>query len=140
MNFGRTLFDEKAAPWLAHGLIVAMYLSVPLGTKVLVFFATVGSIVGWILMASRLTQKVESKESVDSKKFFILWFSIGLIYLLLHAVQLSSPGEIRRLDAPARVFLLSGLIVLPSIANRKFEEYIIPLAASGIIFGAISSS
>jgi O-antigen ligase len=139
MKLEKNLFDKEFAPWLAHGLIVAIYLSVPLGTKVLVWFATIGSIFGWILVMSSLGRNLRPNFSIDSKKLFIFWIIIGFAYLLLNAIRISSPDEIRRLDAPARVFLLSGLIVLPSIANRKFEEYLIPLAASGIIFGAISS-
>ncbi len=138
MKFHWNQLQERYIPWLAHGLIVAMYLSVPLGTKVLVWFAAIGSLVGWIAVIPRMNQKFQTTLSIDSRAVFFSWIFICFVYLLLHTIQLSSSDEIRRFDAPVRIFLLSGLIVLPSVANRKFEEYLLPLTASGIIFGAIS--
>ena len=139
MKFHRDqIYDKKYIPWLTHGLIVAMYLSVPFGTKVLVWFATIGSVVGWMALIPGLNRKFTIQISIDRRTIFFSWICIGFIYLLLHTFQVSSSDEVRRLDAPARILLLSGLIVLPSIANRKFEDYLLPLTASGIIFGAIS--
>lgn len=130
---------ENYIPWLAHGIIVAIYLSIPLGTKVVVWLALIGSMVGWIALVPSLSKKFHLINfSADCRTIAFSWIFIGFLYLILHAIQISSPDEIRRLDAPVRILLLSGLIILPSVANRKIEDYLLPLTASGIIFGAIS--
>jgi O-antigen ligase len=130
---------ENYISWLAYGLIITIYLSIPLGTKVAVWFALIGSMVGWISLMPSLSNKLNPiRFSVDCRNIAFSWIFIGFLYLILHAIQISSPNEIRRLDAPARVLLLSGLIVLPRVANRKLEDYLLPLTTAGIIFGAIS--
>lgn len=124
--------------WLAHVLIVAIYLSIPFGTKIVVWFAFVGSIVGWISIFLYSIKKYQNDNLTGVCNFFLLWFAIGGLYLILHAVQISSLEETRRLDSPARMLLLSGLIVLPLLANKKIQDYLLPLTLSGIIFGLIS--
>jgi O-antigen ligase len=130
-------FSEINLQRLVYGLIVAIYLSIPLGTKVFVWLAFAGSIVGWAIVTLGLSKKLYNRFPTDYNNIFAAWIFIGLIYLLLNAIQVSSTDEIRRLDAPVRVFLLSGLIALPIIANREFRDYLLPLTISGIIFGAI---
>ncbi|MFM8901616.1 MAG: O-antigen ligase family protein, partial [Burkholderiales bacterium] len=63
---------------------------------------------------------------------------IGFLYLIIHLVQISSLDQIRRLDAPIRVFLLSGLIALPVISGRPLQDYKSAFAISGITFGVIT--
>jgi O-antigen ligase len=124
--------------WLAYGIITAIYLSIPFGSKFFSWLALFGSIVGWIAILADITRKTRNNFSTESIKILKYWFFIGVVYFLLHLAQVSSADQIRRLDAPIRILILSGLIALPILARKRLEEYVITLSVSGIIFGAMT--
>lgn len=130
----RPLTRHAAATVITLLLVVA-----PWSERGFALVAMAGSVFGWSVLLTNWWAKAKSAPSTNLNAQS-LWVLMCVAYLGLHLVQMDGLSEIRKLDSPARVFLLSGLAVLPMLARGSLERWWIALTVSGTAFGLIAVS
>jgi O-antigen ligase len=127
----------SAVALTAQCVIALIVLSTPFGMRAFAWTAFLASVFGWLMVLLHLTPKSPGLLSKEILTKGLCWFGLGLLYLALHGMHYRSLADLPRLDAPARLFLFTGIVFLPMLSQRgpgHFSKY---FSIAGILFGAI---
>lgn len=133
--------QSLAQRW-AFLLIQLIIVAIPWSMAWAGYLALVGSIGGWtywLLKRRELSYRISSNKSTKHPRM-LYWWLVGLLtYTVLHALQISIHDDgWRKLEAPSRLLLLSGVCFLPMIVDLPLSAYRKAWSWAGCSFGLIS--